>query len=302
MSMIDKIKNWFKRNSTKQLTDGKEEIKKNNRLKGLKVTPLSEMSNGEINKIMEDMRKNPWRPQQYDDKQLMEEIFKRIGADEELAKMSAENRMVNKMWACHRTGKLVTLEDGSTSYHDVYTNEDGTYTTTIKHKDGVIKLDNPQYCDYYRGEMDARPTNKIRISKSELGGITLSSHEKDTADKFESWSKVEYNSNNIEMLKIKEVNGGIGVSIVVRNGENPFALTEIYKNKDENTQPFTREGYVNPKLPDKLYSDYFDYTNQETVDVNDIDFRILKLRNPKAAQYFEKFGDKDEQETVVGEE
>lgn len=311
-NIANKIKGLFSKTETKQLTKGTENIKNTNGLKGLKVKLLSEMSNDEINKIMEDMEKDPWGTQQYEDEQLLEEVFKRIGADDELAKISAENDMVNQVWACHRTGKLETLVNGETVYNYEYTNEKGKYRTTIGCEDGVVIVDNkqyldkegndvdiPEYYDYYMGDMDARFTNQVRICKNDFGGVTLENNERDRLEKSKFTSTIEFDSNNIQMKKrIQPFENAI--TILERIEENPFILKETYVGGD--ATPIISYTSVSKTEPDKLYSNFYSnkslVENPEEVEIvkpSHEDIEKLKGRNPKAAKYFEIIG-RDQQE------
>ncbi len=318
MSIIEKIKNLFRRKSNKQLPERKESKNDENKLRGIKVTPLSEMSNDEINKIMEQMEKNPWGPQQYEDEQLLEEIFKRVGADEELAKMSAENNVVNQVWACHRTGRLVTQEDGTTEYYDEYINEKGSYRTTIGCEDGVVTVDNkqyldkdgndvniPEYYDYYTGDMDARFTNQVRISKNDFGGITLENDERDRAEKFNPTTIIEFDSNNIQMKKTRQPFKD--ATTILERTKNPFILKETYVGGT--SAPIISYASVTASAPDKLYSLFNSNDSCEeypeavvTISLSDIDMEKLKRRNPKAAKYFAALGRDEKGKGVAGEE
>lgn len=334
-NIANQIKELFGKKETKQLPEGTENIKNTNGLKGLKVKLLSEMSNDEINKIMKDMRKDPWGPQQYQDEQILEEVFKRIGADDELAKMSAENDMVNKIWACHRIGKLKTLANGETVYNYEYTNEKGKYRTTIKCEDGVVTVDNkkyldkegndvniPEYYDYYIGEIDARLTNQVRISKNDFGGITLENDEKDDFYTLMSndingiyHSKIAYDGNNIEMIKEKQIFDGSTTCIAERDQENPFIFKDIYKcvNAYGDTMETVTYAQVDENRPDKLYSGSFLDDRIGSYDKNKLnkiaikglertELKFLRERNPKAAKYFESLGKDEQEKEVSGEE
>lgn len=319
-NIANKIKGLFVKTETKQLSEGTENIKNTNGLKGLKVKLLSEMSNDEINKIMEDMRKDPWGPQQYQDEQILEEVFKRIGADDELAKMSAENDMVNKIWACHRIGELKTLANGETVYNYEYTNEKGKHRTTIGCEDGVVTVDNkqyldkdgndvdiPQYYNYYMGDIDARFTNQVRISKNDFGGITLENDEKNGLDQldFDATSTIEFDSNHIEVKKIKKVFEK--ATTILERTENPLVLKETYQSGS--MEPLISYSSVEQEKPDKLYSSFYSNKrceespeNVEIIKLSDGNIERLRGRNPKAAKYFESLGKDEQEKEVLGEE
>lgn len=299
MGIIDRIKSLFKKFLNKQLPQAETKVRDTDRINKrlqCKTKMLSEMSNNEINRIMSDMKLHPFVTQSYDDKQLLEEILKRIGAEEELVKRCVTNTRVNTIYCNHRLGKLISIKDGRTVYTD---NSNGT---TIEYKDGVIELNNPKYYDYYVGCMDARPTNQVKISTNDLGGITLENNEINTMDKEQLTSEIVFDINNIEMKKTKELfrieNGGMAISIIERNADNPFTIKETWKM---DTTSIVNYASVDARCPDQLYSHYFIGKSQIKdikIGINDINIKELRAINPKAARYFESL---NSSEQICGE-
>lgn len=293
MEIIDKIKNFFGKFLNKRLPEA-EIIKNTDKVdKRLyyKTKLLSEMSNDEINKIILNIKLHPQVLQSYDDKQILEEILKRIGAEEELVKRSITNDKINTIYSHHRLGRLISTKDGRTVYMD------NTNRTTIEYKNGVIELNNPEYYDYYMGCVDARPTNQVKISINELGGITLENNEIDTTEGEQLTSKIVFDSNNIEMKKEKSLfkldNGGIAVSIIERSQNNPFIIKETWKM---DTTLIVNYDSMDPRLPDQLYSHYFIGKSQikEKIGIADINIKELRAVNPKAAEYFESLNSREQ--------
>ena len=304
-NVTNKIKTLFEKKNTKQLLEEKGNIKDGNGLKGLKVTPLSEKSNDEINKIMEEMEKNPMGPQPYSDEQLLGEILRRIGTDDELAKRSSENYAVNRIWSFHRTGRLVKQEDGTVCYYDDYKNEKGTYRTKIDFENGVIVVDSkkildeegnqedmPQYYEQFAGDLDSRVVNKVKISKNDFCGITLKNYEKKRRNDFKSISIVEFDDNQIEVRKVKQIFEN--TKTILERTQNPYVLKEI--SQTQNEAPIISYQSIQALDPDKLYSSY--YTDEGSIGYIDLEEKVefstddwdkLKKRNPKAARYFENF-------------
>lgn len=294
MEIIHRIKSFFRKFLNKQLPQAevRKNMNKSDKIFYYKTKLLAEMSNDEINKIILDIKLHPLTLQSYDDKQILEEILKRIGADEELIKRSVTNDRINTIYRYHRLGKLIATKDGRTVY------KDNTNRTTIEYKDGVIELNNSNYYDYYTGCVDARPTNQVKISINDLGGITLENNEIDPTDGKQLTSKIVFDSNNIEMKKEKGLfeldNGEIAVSMIERSTNNPFIIKETWKM--DNTS-IVRYDSINPKYPDQLYSHYFinkdgvygirNIEEIPTIEMADINMKELKTINPKAAKYFE---------------
>ena len=309
-NLLDKIKRIFKqKKSTKRLSENND--KQN--LDRLKVTPLSEKNNDEINKIMEEIERNPMETQQYSDAQLLKEILKRVGADEDLAKKSSENYVVNRIWSFHRIGRLVKQKDGTVCYYDDYKNEKGTYRTVINCKKGVITIDSkkildkegnqedtPQYYEYFLGDVDSRLVNQVKFNKNEFGGITLENQEREKIGDFSTTSKIEFDNNQIEVRKIKQIFAN--TKTLLERTQNPYVLKET--SQIQNTPPIISYQLIQPSEPDKLYSSYYtDEGSIEYVDMDEIvellpdDWDRLKKRNPKAAEYFENFNQNKDKST-----
>lgn len=296
MEIINRIKNFFGKFFNKQLPQAglTKNIDKADKRLYYKTKLLSEMNNDEINKMMLDIKLHPLVLQSYDDKQILEEILKRIGAEEELVKRSITNNRINTIYRYHRLGKLISTKDGRTIYMD------NTNRATIEYKNGVIELNNPEYYDYYTGCVDARPTNQVKISINDLGGITLENNEINTTEGEQLTSKIVFDSNNIEMKKEKGLfeldDGGIVVSMIERSPNNPFIIKETWKM---DTTSIVNYNLIDPMYPDQLYSSYFMENNQikEKIEITDINIKELRNVNPKAAKYFESLNSM-EQESV----
>lgn len=301
MEIINRIKNFFRKFLNKQLPQAEltKNIDKADKRLYYKTKLLSEMNNDEINKMMLNIKLNPLVLQSYDDKQILEEILKRIGAEEELVKRIIRNNRINIIYHYHRLGKLISTKDGRTIYID------NTNRATIEYKNGVVELNNPEYYNYYTGCIDARPTNQVKISINNLGGITLENNEINTTEEKQLTSKIVFDSNNIEMKKEKELfeldDGGIVVSMIERSPNNPFIIKETWKM---DTTSIIKYDSIDPKCPDQLYSDYFinkdrtcwikNIQDIPTIEIADINMEELRGVNPKAAKYFESLKSKEQ--------